>query len=70
MTYMAATPERRRFHVYVDESSQSGQKFMVLGALILSEAEAEGLRARLQECREQVGLEREIKWAKVSGRMV
>ncbi len=56
-----------RFEIYVDESSQSGCRYMVLGALIARSPTASELDLRLDEVRDRHALEREMKWGKVSG---
>lgn len=60
-------PRQRHYHVYVDESSQSGQRYMVLGALILESETALCHEAKLQHVRERnLRIDQEIKWGKAS----
>lgn len=61
---------KSRFHIYVDESSQSGAHFMVLGALVIEQGRVEGFDAALQAVRTNHRLDREMKWGKVSKQML
>jgi len=53
-------------HVFVDESSQNGHKFMVLGALILPGHAAAGASARFGDLLSAHAITAELKWTKVS----
>ena len=63
-----ATPRAatERNHVYTDESSTQGKRFMLIGGVWIP-ATAEGaLRADIAQIRAQHSLGREMKWGKVS----
>lgn len=62
--------QQTRYHLYVDESSQTGRRYMVLGALVLQEPAAAALTQRLESAKQRLGLGREVKWGKVSRSML
>jgi hypothetical protein len=56
-----------RHEIYIDESCQNGHKFMVLGGVVIEQPNMNAITRSLTEIREQRGLDREIKWGKISG---
>lgn len=66
MQQTLARPRFERYQVFVDESSQNGHRYLVIGALVVHAAEVESVRRALHECRLRHGLAQEMKWAKVS----
>ncbi len=56
-----------RYDIYMDESCQNGHKFMVLGGVVIEQPNIDAITRSLAEVREKRGLDREIKWGKISG---
>ncbi len=56
--------------MYVDESSQTGCTYMVLGALVIEQSASFQLDSRLEKFKHQWRLDHELKWGKVSRGML
>lgn len=65
--HAALTPALPVAEVYGDESSQTGHRFLVLGAMVIERAHVAQASSEIQAVRERHRLhEKEIKWARVS----
>ncbi|GIX17922.1 MAG: hypothetical protein KatS3mg119_2108 [Rhodothalassiaceae bacterium] len=56
----------RELSVYVDESSQSGHRFLALGGIWIEKAHVPAVERRLLGLRSRHGLSGELKWTKLS----
>lgn len=54
------------FNIYCDESRISGDRYMVIGGLILNSKSLGELKYRIGEYRETYGMLYELKWSKIS----
>lgn len=58
------------YRVYIDESRQTRERYMVLGGLITTVGEIPEIQKRVDDFRAQTGMVREFKWTKVSKAML
>lgn len=62
-------PPRNVFHVYVDESSQTGHEYMVIGAIFCRNDAAQEIAAEMDACltRHQQRPNKEFHWTELKG---
>lgn len=72
--YLYTSPETtlipRHFHVYLDESRQQGNQFMVLGGLILDRRYEPDFLEEFRRLQSTLNMTKELKWVKVSNQRV
>lgn len=62
---MPASHPRPSYHIYCDESSQNGCKFMVFGAISIESNLQPAFKVTMDQWRTSRGMNHEIKWIKV-----
>jgi len=61
---------KRNYRIYIDESRQCSEHYMVLGGIITTTQELPEIQSRLEEFRYRTKMHREFKWTKVSKKML
>lgn len=57
---------RKIFHVYIDESRIKGDRYMVIGGIIVSDRNLHQVDGHFQQFRDSLNLNKELKWSKIS----